>query len=315
MPLARINSEPVMSFVGVNDSCIGFRSAQNEIAFRKRFQRTGFHDKPETVNQPEEMVMRSFSMGYIGKSFALGGLGILGTLVACGGGGVTSSVAQNAPASPYVLFASQYALLPGAVSEPYAQTQEKGNVFGFSSGGFGYQWSVGTNPDYLKQRQAYGLQFGHGAPINASSSFGLAVRAPENGTINASASDYLIIQMGNGSATDALPTSHMTFTVSVSGGGNQAVDYTWPATCNFDKVLDADSRPGPSQGAATNPFGLRTYRLPLSSFTCSSGTLATLKADVREIAVKIVGGKDAAASAVAGNAALLQIGMMAFSKQ
>lgn len=260
--------------------------------------------------------MRNFTKGYIGKSFTVGFLGILGTLVACGGGGVTSTIAQSVAASPYVLYASQYSLIPNASAEPYAQTQEGGNVYGFSdsAGGFAYQWGLGTNADYMTQRQAYGIQFGNAAAVTSANYFGLAVRAPANTTVNASNSDYLVIQMGNGSATDAFPHSHMTFTVAISGGGNQANDYSWPASCSYDKVLDANSRPGPNQAASTNPYGLRTYRIPLSSFTCTSGSLANLKADVREIAVKVVGGKDATASTTTNNSTLLQIGFMAFSK-
>jgi hypothetical protein len=266
--------------------------------------------------QSKEMVMRNFTKGYIAKSFTMGFLGILGTLVACGGGGVTSSSAVSAPASPYVLFASQYSLKTGASSEPYAQTQELGDVYGFSNGGFSYQWGLGTNPAYMVQRQAYGLQFGNASTVTSNDFFGLAVRAPANSTVDASNADYLVIQMGNGSASDAFPHSHMTFTVAISGAGTQggAPNYAWPATCSYDKALDTTSRIGPNQDASANPFGLRTYRIPLASFTCTSGTLATLKADVREIAVKVVGGKDATASTTANNSTLLQIGYMAFSK-
>lgn len=259
--------------------------------------------------------MRQFTKGYIGKSFTMGLLGIVGTLVACGGGGVTSTVAQSTTSvSPYVHFASQYDLIAGATSEPRARTQELGNVYGFSGGGFSYQWGLGEDANFMKQRQAYGLQFGHSAAITSTSYFGLAVRAPSNGSVNVSNSDYLVIQMGNGSSLDAFPNTHMKFTVAISGGGAQASDYSWPAVCEYDKTLDSTSRIGTGQDASANPFGLRTYRLALSGFTCTSGTLAALKADVREIAVKIVGGKDATASATANNSALLQIGYMAFSK-
>lgn len=259
--------------------------------------------------------MRQFTKGYVGKSFTMGLLGIVGTLVACGGGGITSTVAQSSvTASPYVHFASQYDLIAGASSEPRAQTQELGSVYGFSGGSFAYQWGLGENANYMKQRQAYGLQFGHSAAITNTSYFGLAVRAPNNGTVDASNSDYLVVQMGNGSSTDAFPNTHMTFTVSISGGGAQASDYSWPAVCSYDKTLDSTSRVGTGQDVSANAYGLRTYRLALSGFTCSSGSLASLKADVREIAVKIVGGKDATASATLNNSALLQIGYMAFSK-
>jgi len=259
--------------------------------------------------------MANFRMGYIGKSFTMGVLGIVGTLVACGGGGVTSSMA-TATVSPYVLFASQYSMIGGASSEPFARSQEGGSVFSFFdsvTGGFRYTWGLGENAEWLKQRQAYGVQATSTSAVTSANYFGLAVKAPANGSVNASNSDTLVVQMGNGSATDAFPNSHMKFTVTVSGG-TQDNSYNWSRSCSYDQTLDADSRPGPSPTAATHPFGLRTYRIPLNSFTCSSGTMADLKADVKEIAVKVIGGKDAAASAVtSANNTLLQIGMIAFA--
>lgn len=80
--------------------------------------------------------MANFRMGYIGKSFTLGILGIVGTLVACGGGGVTSTIASVAtPPSPYILFASSFMGKAGATGEPYVVSGEGGDVFSFAGGG------------------------------------------------------------------------------------------------------------------------------------------------------------------------------------
>lgn len=253
-------------------------------------------------------------MGYIGKSFALGSLGILGSIIAaCGGGGVTDVVAADAKPSPYVLFASQYEMT-GGTSEPFARSLEGGNVFSFFDGGFFYTWGLGENADYLKQRQAYGVQGTQNAKVDSSNYFGLAVSAPENMAINISESGTLIVQMGNGASTDAFANSHMVFTIALSGGNQDGTTYAWDYSCEYDQQLDADSRPGSSQTAATNPYGLRTYKIPLANFTCNSGSLSDVQANLKEVAIKVIGGKDSVASNETSNNTLLQIGTIAFSK-
>jgi hypothetical protein len=67
--------------------------------------------------------------------------------------------------------------------------------------------------------------------------------------------------------------------------------------------------------AGSNNYGLRTYEISLSDFTCESGTLAEMQSDARQVTVKVVGGTDAAADAsTAGDYTMLQVGMVAFSK-
>ena len=211
--------------------------------------------------------------------------------------------------SGYVLFSSQYEL-KGASREPYANSKEDGDVYSFSDGGFGYTWGLGENADYIIQRQAYGLEFTHSSAIDASSYFGLSVNAPNNAELNITNSGTLIIQMGNGSNTTEFPSSHMVFTVDLKGDGDSNL-------CSYDQTLIADSRPLNNEGATNatwgNPYGMQTYRIPLSSFACSSGSMAALKADLEAVVVKVVGGKDATASAYGStNKTLLQFGYIAF---
>lgn len=259
--------------------------------------------------------MAQYKLGYIGKSFAFGALGVLGTIIAaCGGGGTTASATSTA--SPYVLFSSMYGLISGATSEPYAITAEGGNVYSFFNGNFGYQWGLGENANYIKQRQAYGVQGGTSSAASTSSSnFGLAIRSPANSTsgIDISQSSSMVIQMGNGTATDAYANSPMVFTVLLNAG-TQNSDYSWPTTCSYDQTLTTGSRPGTGQAGWGTPYGLQSYTIPLSSFTCSSGTLSAAQSGLKEVVVKIVGGKDATASAIASNSALLQVGHIAFVK-
>lgn len=247
--------------------------------------------------------MANFRMGYIGKSFSLGVLGIVGTLVACGGGGVTSSVASVAtPPSPYILFASSFLGKAGASSDPWMVSGEGGDVYTFSGGGFTRNW--GLDSDALRiERQAVGQQFEHTSAITSSAYFGYSFKAPVNGTVNASESGTLVISMGNGAASNV--NSHNTFVIDIQGGTQAgAPSYAWTNQCSVDKVLDATN----------NQYGLKTYRIPLSSFTCSSGTLSALKGDIKQVSVKVVGGKEPSKdSTTSNNSTLMQVSYIGFA--
>ena len=215
----------------------------------------------------------------------------------------TASVAGNG-ASDYLLFASQYELIDGATEEPFAISDEDGEVHSFSGGDFFYTWGLGENPDYLIQRQAYGLQFNHTGTIDGNSFFGLAFKAPDTSSLDVSGADTLVIQTGNGAATDAFANSHMVYTLELNGGDS---------SCSYDLTLEDGSRPGPDQQAWTSPFGIHTYYVELELFTCASGDMDALTSDLEEVVVKVVGGKDATASATENNQVLLQVGYIAFA--
>ena len=215
----------------------------------------------------------------------------------------TASVAGNG-ASDYLLFASQYELIDGATQEPYAISDEDGEVHSFSGGDFFYTWGLGANPDYLIQRQAYGLQFNHTGTIDGNSFFGLAFKAPDTSSLDVSGADTLVIQTGNGAATDAFANSHMVYTLELNGGDS---------SCSYDLTLEDGSRPGPDQQAWTSPFGIHTYYVELELFTCASGDMDALTSDLEEVVVKVVGGKDATASSTENNQVLLQVGYIAFA--
>ena len=214
--------------------------------------------------------------------------------------GVSVYVLVPEPSSQ-VLFASQYELT-GNGAEPYAISEEDGEVYSFSGGDFYYTWGLGEDPNFMIQRQAYGLQFNHAGAIDGNSFFGLAFKAPGNSSVDISESDTLVIQTGNGAATDAFANSHMVFTIELNGGDN---------TCSYDLTLTDGSRPGPDQQAWTSPFGIHTYRIPFGEdyLNCADD----LKADLQEVVVKVVGGKDATASSTENNQVLMQVGYIGFS--
>lgn len=246
--------------------------------------------------------MANLRMGYIGKSFSMGILGIVGTLVACGGGGITSTVA-NTPVSPYILFGSSFLGKTGASGEPWMVSGEGGDIFTFAGGGFTRNW--GLDSDALRnERQAVGQQFEHTSAITDTGYFGYSFKAPANGTVNAAQSGILVISMGNGAAANV--NSHNTFVIDIQGGTQAgAPTYAWTNQCSVDQVLD---------NSTNNSYGLKTYRIPLSSLTCSAGTLAALKADIKQVSVKVVGGKEPTKDATtANNSTLMQVSYIGFA--
>ncbi len=276
--------------------------------------------------------MANFRMGYIGKSFTLGILGIVGTLVACGGGGVTSTIASTtAAASPYVLFASQYQMKSPGANDTWAASLEGGNVTSFAGAGLSWRWDlgrsdVGGNPDWLKQQQAYGVLFGKNASTSAATGYaGLSIGAPggtPTSSINASASGKLNIQVGNGTPAGTDANAFMTYTIELAAGTQAgAPTYAWPKTCSYDLPLTPGSRPnGPNDAGAialTNPYGLQSYTVSLNStnFTCTGGTLAEVLADVRNISVIVKGANNsAAATASVDKEVFIKVGHISFSR-
>jgi hypothetical protein len=246
--------------------------------------------------------MANFRMGYIGKSFSLGILGIVGTLVACGGGGITSTVA-NTPVSPYILFGSSFLGKAGASGEPWMVSGEGGDVFTFAGGGFTRNY--GLDSDALRtERQAVGQQFEHTIAITDAAYFGYSFKAPANGTVNASQSGTLVISMGNGAAGGNV-NSHNTFVIDIQGGTQDATTYAWTNQCSVDQVLD---------NSTNNAYGLKTYRIAMSSLTCSTGTLAALKADIKQVSVKVVGGKEPSKdSTTSSNSTMMQVSYIGFT--
>ena len=225
--------------------------------------------------------------------------------------------------SDHIIFASQYELKDGATGEPYTNSLEYGDVYGFSGGSF--VWAGSPTADQMRERQAYGLQFYHTEAIDENSYFGLTVKAPNNGALDISETDTLVIQMGNGVSEDAaaFPNSHTIFTIDLNGGEQDTSDFSWTYSCSYDQELLEGSQPGDKfdpPEAWDNGWGIQTYRIPLADFDCGDGDLESLQLDLEEVAIKVVGGKDATASSTTtngngdpGNHTLLHFGYIAFA--
>jgi len=239
--------------------------------------------------------MANLRMGYIGKSFSLGILGIVGTLVACGGGGITSTVA-NTPPSPFVLFASNYVLEANSNS-PIAKSLEGGNVDEFYGGNFNKGWD--GLKGFIPQKQSIAIQQNTSVAATDSSSYaGIVVKAPNNSSLNISSSTYLTIQLGNSSPTQGqypVSNSHEIFEIELK--------------------KDSISCRTSQQMAPRTPDGkesLRTYKINLSTFQCAGGTMDELKLSIKEVVVLTKGGLDANASSVANTVTEINVGLIAF---
>ena len=216
--------------------------------------------------------------------------------------------------SSQVLFASQYELIDGATGEPLLSSSEGGDVYSFSGGNFiGKEVFHMRDENILRERQLYGVQYYHSEAIDDQSYFGLTVKSPNNGELDISETDTLVIQMGNGVNSD---TTHMVFVIDLNGGEQDPNDYSWTHSCSYEQELLEGSQPGEQLDPAEawdNGWGVQTYRIPLVDFDCGESDLSELKVDLEEVAVKVVGGVDEAASAVADNHTLLSFGFIAFS--
>lgn len=268
-------------------------------------------------------------MGYIGKSFTMGALGILGTLVACGGGGVTNTVAASV-ASPYVLFASEFVMKSDGANDTWAKSQEGGDVTSFAGDGLSWAWdlgrsdsNIGGNPDWLKQQQAYGIVFAKAANADPTLGYaGLSIKAPENGSVDVSLSGSMVIQTGNGNSVGADSAAFMGYTIELAAGTQGgAPNFAWPKKCTYQLALTPGSRPqGPNGTGAinlTNPHGLQTYRIALNTtnFTCTGGTLSEVKADLKNISVLVAAANNnGVMSDSAAREVFIKIGQISFTK-
>jgi hypothetical protein len=251
--------------------------------------------------------MRNFTKGYIGKSFAMGFLGILGTLVACGGGGMTSSVAQQATPAEQILFAMAYqpVTVAGDATAKW-KTAQGGKVYVDANNGWTYGgWGTWTQGD-LDTKGWAAVQFNHTAALTSSAYIYYKITAPNEGSVDVSATDSLIISMGNEKigAGDGANTPKQV-TIFVEGGALDTSNWTYANTCKITQTLRDTTL-------------LSTYVIALSSpnWNCTSGTMAALKSGVKAVEVKVLPGGDNATkdTSTSNNYTLIELGAIAFGK-
>ena len=146
-------------------------------------------------------------------------------------------------------------------------------------GKWDYGWYETSGADVVT-RQSYGKQWAHDSALDDNDTIYITVKGPNGGKVDVSGTDTLVIQMGNGAAADQINT-HNVFTIALKGGVQSTDDYSWSEICTVDQTV-----------SSTHQFGLSTYYLPLSSFSCSSGSLEALRTGVTEVVVQVIGGKN-----------------------
>jgi hypothetical protein len=270
------------------------RQRTNIIRFHQAFERLNFNQN----NFLEAAMFQAKSNFKFSMKTIVAGIATAGVvaLSACGGGGTTTpggGGGAGVPASPYSLFASTYVAYAAQTNGAYLHSIQGGDVYT----GFGGNLIFGeySSPqDHMNRSGFYNLQSRATAvaPNTAADYSYIAFLAPLNGTFDISTATTLLIQMGN-----TLPNKSNVFTVDL----NNAAGAT--ASTN-DCAADVTLR---SVGT-----GVGTYALPLSSFTCSKGTLAALQSGgITTVAVKVVGDKNKLVAP--GELNTIAVGMIGFT--
>jgi len=254
-------------------------------------------------------------------------LAVAAGLSACGGGGTTAAPSTGGgggttvAASPYIAFASTYLAYPTTGAPNYASTQADGAYLtsiqhGDVITGFGGNYIYGgfsSDQHDMNFMRGYRLQItttNGVAPTTAGDYVYAAFLAPgTNGTsvgsVDISQSSTLVIEMGNTYRQPAVPPpfggTARTFTIDLNDahGSTAATN-----DCAVDQALNDGSATGNSQD------GFFTYAIPLSSFTCTKGSVTALTA-LTTVAVKIVGNKNM--SVAAGDYNILSVGSIGFT--
>jgi len=257
--------------------------------------------------------MANFRMGYIGKSFSMGVLGILGTLVACGGGGVTSSVASVSAPADSVVFAMGFTRR--TVTEPDLEylTAQGGKVYiGTKSGGnwvwgeYGIYENAGSDCTWggcgaIDQFGGVGINFKHTSALNNEDYIYYRVTArASGGTVDISGTDNMLISIGNDKNG---ANTHKELTLVLEGGTQTG--YNWSNSCKNTIQLG-------------NYQSISTYKIPMTTgWTCDSGSMSSLKSSVSQVVVKVLpGGNNTTSDAASGNTTetFIKLGAIAFSK-
>ncbi|HUX82120.1 MAG TPA: hypothetical protein VMV35_04725 [Halothiobacillus sp.] len=220
------------------------------------------------------------------------------SLAACNGGGVTPSSTSTTggggagvSASPYSLFASTYVAYALQTNGAYLHSIQAGDIYTGFGGNYIYGSYSSSQAD-MNRTGLYTLQFQATAtvPNTAADYTYMAFLAPADGTFDISAATNLVIQMGNTVTPDATHGNANVFTIDLNNTSG-----TTAATndCAYDQTLSVVGN-----NVALTALGVRTYVIPLTSFTCSVGNLTNLQAGgITTVAVKVVGDKNTSVGA------------------
>lgn len=223
----------------------------------------------------------------------------------------SSATPTSTNTSKQVIFSTNYQKeTDGGDSTVKAKSGLNGTLRAGSGGNFGYGgWGVWENSD-MNQRQGFGVQWQQtGTTPDGNSYIYYTVKAPNNGSVNVSKTSKLAIQIGNGyDISGGQGKTHEVFTLEINGGTYDTSSYTWSLSCSKDVTIGANAISNTNAA-----YGLTNYMYDLSSFTCSSGTVTDLKQDVKEVAVKVIGGKNSDNDTETNHLLLPMVGFIGFN--
>ena len=237
-------------------------------------------------------------------------IGAAMALAACGGGGVTNPPAADdggggasVDATPYALFASNYIAYASQTNGAFLYSVQGGDVYAIFGGNINYG-CFAFGQDLMNATQFYAIQAqansnggppngtncqpdGSNVPPTTAADFAqVTIRAPGTNSPNAasvtpldiSQSETMLVQMGNiytqGDNPDpnAVGGNATTYTIQLNNDTSFNQDGSaQTALCSFDQALGTIGR------SASAPLGVLNYVIPLSSFTCSKGSMDTMK--------------------------------------
>jgi len=298
-----------------------------------------------TVNTSHALLFMSRLFGRVKLPASIACAAI--SLAACAGGGVTpSQVASGGgggaggTASPYLLFASNYQTYGAQTDGAYIYSVQNGDLYGIFQGNLNY--GCYSSPQGLMDSvQFYAIAFqadvnvtnngntctpnGGAAPSLATDVALIAIHAPGTSSVvvpgatalapfDISQSASLLIQMGNiwtaGDVPGQAGGSATVFTVVLNNDTSLAQDGSGQtALCAHDVTLATIGR-----GVAA-PLGVLNYKLALAEadWSCSKGSIATLKSTgITSILVEVIGSKQSPAIQP-GEANVLAVGYVGFT--
>ena len=269
-------------------------------------------------------------------------IGAAMALAACGGGGVTNPPADDGgggasvDATPYALFASNYVAYAAQTNGAFLHSVQDGDVYATFGGNINYgcfafnQEQMNANQFYAIQAQAdsnggppngTNCQPNSNVPPTTSADFAkLTIKAPGTNSptatsvapLDISQSGTMLVQMGNiytqGDVPGAVGGNATTYTIQLNNDTSFNQDGSaQTALCSFDQVLAVIGR------SPSAPLGVLNYVIPFSSFTCSTGTMDTMKSTgVTSVTVRFSGDKNP--NLLVNELDVIAVGYVGFSK-
>ncbi len=242
-------------------------------------------------------------------------------LAACGGGGVTTPKddgggGPSVDATPYTLFASNYVAYATQTNGAFLHSVQGGDVYANFGGNINYgcfsfnQGSMNATQFYAIQAQANSnggppdgnnCQPNSNIPPTTAADFALvSIKAPGTNSptatstapLDISQSTAMLVQMGNIFTQSDVPAAvggnATTYTVSLNNDTSFNQDGSaQTAFCSADQELAVIGR------SAEAPLGVLNYVIPFDSFTCTVGTMDTMKSTgVTSVTVGFSGDKN-----------------------